>query len=450
MVSITKEKRWLYLIILVAIVLRIAVSIYMGERVDNVEAVFDQRSYDGLARRVLTGHGFSFATDWWPLTKANAPTAHWSFLYVSYLVAVYGLFGFHPLIARVIQSIIAGICVPLLLYRLGRRSFGALTGLAAAAISAVYIYFIFYSAALMTETFFMIGILWVLDLIGEMQTTGQHGLRQWFLLGVAMAMTVLLRQTFIPLALFVAVWLVYTLPIPRLHVLRGLAISAAVVILSIFPWTVRNYLVFHQFVLLNTNADYAFFWANHPVQGTHFMVLLPENISYTDLIPENLHDLDEAAMGKALMRLAIQNIEENPGRYILLSINRIKDQFMFWPTSESGLISNISRVGSFGLCLPFMMVGAWLAIRASWKESALRAGGKTWIQHMLAWLKSPVALWMGCFLLFTMIHLASWAAVRYRLPTDTILMIFAGLAVSQILVSAQHKFPALAKMQLPL
>jgi hypothetical protein len=43
------------------------------------------------------------------VTAAGAPTAQWSFLYTLYLVVVYGLFGIHPLEARLIQAVIVGI-----------------------------------------------------------------------------------------------------------------------------------------------------------------------------------------------------------------------------------------------------------------------------------------------------------------------------------------------------
>jgi hypothetical protein len=43
-------------------------------------------------------------------------------------------------------------------------------------------------------------------------------------------------------------------------------------------------------VLINTNAGYAFFWANHPIYGAHFVpILTPEMGTYQSLIPQELH-----------------------------------------------------------------------------------------------------------------------------------------------------------------
>ncbi|HXV98313.1 MAG TPA: glycosyltransferase family 39 protein, partial [Anaerolineae bacterium] len=194
------SRHWLLIIIFIATILRVAAAFYLGDRVANLPGTYDQISYDLLAQRVLAGQGFSFATDWWPVTRAGEPTAHWSYLYTLYLVAVYGLAGYHPLIARLIQAVLAGLLMPWLVYRLGRRHFGPWVGLVAAGLMAFYAYFIYYAATLMTETFYIIGILWALDLAGQLGQSGETPSQarwQSLFLGLALAITVLLRQVFL-------------------------------------------------------------------------------------------------------------------------------------------------------------------------------------------------------------------------------------------------------------
>jgi 4-amino-4-deoxy-L-arabinose transferase-like glycosyltransferase len=413
------------LIILVALLLRAGAALYLGNDLTPEPGIFDQISYDALAQRVLAGHGFSFSEAWWPMTAAGAPTAHWSFPYTLYLAGVYAVTGHHPLAARLLQAVAAGILMPWLTYRLARRSFETTVGLAAAAVSAVYVYFFYYGAALMTETFYMIAILWTFDLAGSIIVQGeQAGRGRWLLLGLAGGGAVLLRQTFLPVAGLVGAWVWWAMPGRRVAALRGLAVSLAVIVLMVLPWTIRNARVFGQFVLLNTNAGYAFFWANHPVHGTNFMVLLPPEISYQSLIPEELHGLNEAALEKALMRRGLQYVLDDPGRFALLSLNRLKDQFKFWPSRGSGWLSNLSRTGSFGLFMPFMIAGIVLAT-VEFRRERPEA-------RFADWLRTETALWLGFFLLYTAMHLASWAHIRYRLPTDAILVIFAGLALVRL------------------
>ena len=101
-----------------SVILRIGAALALGDSIAELPGIFDQVSYDALARQVLAGHGFSFAATWWPATRAGEPTAHWSFLYTLYLTGVYGIFGEHPLAARLIQA--AEIQAELLLVATGR------------------------------------------------------------------------------------------------------------------------------------------------------------------------------------------------------------------------------------------------------------------------------------------------------------------------------------------
>ncbi|MGH7894010.1 MAG: glycosyltransferase family 39 protein, partial [Candidatus Binatia bacterium] len=118
-----------------AIVLRLAVAIALGDRAEPVSGAADQVSYDVLAERVRAGHGFSFPTPWYPFTEADRPTAHWSFVYTLYLAAVYTLVGHHPLAARVVQAVASSTSC-WFVYRIGTRLFGTRVGLAGAAITA--------------------------------------------------------------------------------------------------------------------------------------------------------------------------------------------------------------------------------------------------------------------------------------------------------------------------
>jgi hypothetical protein len=157
-------RRLLVAIVLLAVLLRVGSALYQGNEIDTLPGVWDQVSYDSLAQRVLGGHGFSFGEKHWPATPADAPTAHWSFLYTLYLSGVYALFGPNALPARLIQAVLAGVLQTWLMWRLGKRVFGPTAGLLAAAFSAVYIYFVYYAGALITETFYITTLLWITDI----------------------------------------------------------------------------------------------------------------------------------------------------------------------------------------------------------------------------------------------------------------------------------------------
>jgi hypothetical protein len=92
---------------------------------------------------------------------------------------------------------------------------------------------------------------------------------------------------------------------------------------------------------------------------------------------------------------------------------------MFWPSRDSDLISNLARFGGFGLLLPFILYGL---VRSFISRSPVQPFT----------LRSTSNLLLLFILFYTLIHVLSWALVRYRLPVDAVFMIYAGLAFTDL------------------
>jgi 4-amino-4-deoxy-L-arabinose transferase-like glycosyltransferase len=425
------------LILAVSVLLRVAVAIAMGDTVVELPGVFDQISYHNLALRVLSDYGFTFGELWWPITPAGAPTAHWSFLYTLYLVFVYFIFGPHPILARIIQAIVVGILHPYMTYRLGEKIFNKNIGLIAAAVTAIYIYYFYYGAALMTEPFYITGILFTLYFAMQLaeNTEKKQDIRLGIALGISIGLTIVLRQVFLLFLPFLFLWIWIARfklnPSASLRPSRKLpivstALSFILIFSFIIPITLYNYQRFHSFVLLNTNSGYAFFWGNHPIYGTKFIPIL-STAEYQAMIPEEVRHLDEAALDRELLGRGIQFVMNDPKRYILLSLSRIPPYFMFWYSSESSTLSNISRIGSFGLFLPFMIYGLFLGVKQNRKNL----------------LTSPAGLMMLFAVVYSGAHILTWTLIRYRLPVDAVLIPFAALALNDGYQRLAVKIPAL-------
>jgi len=440
---------------------RLVSALYQGDRVDVLPGIWDQLSYHNLALRVLDGQGFSFSSNWWPATAAGAPTAHWSFLYVLYLAFVYLIFGPSPLAAKVIQAVVTGILMPVLTYRITRRIFGGRVATAAALLISVYGYFIYYGGALVTETFYIVAILWLLDISTQLASnrsldpaslswerrhpacavpgapstvpvaqagrmpapTGSRTVRPWVWLGIACGLAILFRQLIllaIPLVLRWTLWRVLNNErrLPDFSYKR-LAWRGAVPILVIgaliLPWTLRNYAVFGRFVLLNTNAGFVLFWGNHPLHKTDFIPIIGGGPAYGSLIPARLQKLNEAELDRQLLQRGFRFVADDPRRFALLSLSRSKEYFKFWPTKTSGLASNLTRVFSFGIYLPLFLSGLVLAA-LRFRRNGDQDNGATLLLLLLSTL-------------YTGIHLLSWTLVRYRLPVDALMMPFGGLGL---------------------
>jgi 4-amino-4-deoxy-L-arabinose transferase-like glycosyltransferase len=413
------ETRILRIITLVAVLLRLLMALYLGDNLTSEQQVraFDQITYHRLSQSILAGRGYSFDFDYYPgFTPAGQPTAQWSFLYPLYLAGIYAITGPHPLAARLIQVILVGVLETWLVFRLGRALFNAKIGLISAGLSAIYAYFIFYDATLMTEPFFISSVL-AMILLGlivsgmakDVQSTA-NSILFWFLLGLTMGIAALFRQTillWLPFQLLWIAWAGRKSRIPWRQILVGSAIVIALVIVMILPWTIRNFIFYQAFLPLNSNAGYAIYSANHPDHGIRF------DQDYAAPLPVDLLNkgLNEAEWNTILSQRGLNFALQNPERYLKLTMSKVAVHFNFWFSRESSLFSNLMRVFSYGLYLPFFIIGLAISIK-DWRRCSL------------------IYLFV---IVFSLLHILTWSGIRYRLPVDALLMPFAGLSILKIM-----------------
>jgi len=396
-----RPNHYLAAILILSVLLRVAVAAYLGDEVDAPSLLTDQRSYDALGARLIAGHGFSFDRAWYPFTPAEAPTAHWSFLYSLFVAGVYALFGVHPLAVRLIQAILGGLLLPWMIYRLARHLFSPPLPLSllllAALMASLYGYFILYAATLMTETFYITAVLWSLERglkLADRLRVKAAMRALWPLvssLGLSLGVATLLRQSILPWVPVLFIYLFWTGW--RVRWLRSTVAAVGIVVLIL--------------TVFNSNAGYAMYSAQHPMHGTDFREFDPAPL------PEGLRGQPEPELDRALMRQGIQFILDDPGRYLLLSLSRARAFFEFWPTPDTTLLHNIGRTGSFGLFLPFMLYGLILAVRR-----------RQFVAH------NALLFLFAAF--YTLLHMLTWAMVRYRLPVDAIVIPLTALAVADL------------------
>jgi 4-amino-4-deoxy-L-arabinose transferase-like glycosyltransferase len=404
-----RERRWLLLILGLGLLPRLAAALYMGSQVQPVSGAFDQIFYHDLALNLLAGKGYVFTVPPWPFIQPGAPTAYYSFVYPLFLAAIYSLVGPHALVARIVQTLISGL-LPWLAYLLvkhilrgsqspaGERA--GTVALVAAAITAGYAYFALYSAALQTEALYL--VLVALALLLTLKLAEKPTWQFWLSWAVTVTLASLLRQVFMPVA---GVLFLYVVFVARRRVkVWHVALGGAVALAMILPWTARNYRVYGQFLLLNSQYGQVLWNANHPDLGVHFQgsAMFP--------IPADLEGANEVELTNELLKRGIQLIVAEPWRFLRLSLSRAAVLFWVWPSRWSPLISDLARALSFGICLPFMVAGLVLSARE-------------WRRWLLLYLFIAA---------YVLIHVVSWAQIRYRLPVDVALIPFAAMTVVAI------------------
>ena len=144
--EVKKPRQVLYLILIVAVLFRVVAAFYMGDEVTELPGTQDQISYDALARSLLDGRVIP--------SPRTGIRLHLRTRRPPVVLCLSALPGrrirrcrFHPLVARLLQGIVGGAVTCVLIYLLGRRLVNEETGLAGAALAAVYGYFIYYNVA---------------------------------------------------------------------------------------------------------------------------------------------------------------------------------------------------------------------------------------------------------------------------------------------------------------
>jgi len=187
----------------------------------------DTKKYDEIARNFLAGRGLIASEE---RKVARMP------LYPLFLAAVYHLVGQRFLYVRLVQAVVS-VAGCYLLYLVGKELFGASSGLWAAAIGAVYPFFVFFAGVVLTEALFIVVLLVVLFCLVKFQ--GSEGLVWAALCGVFSALGALMKPSFLPLLPAVAPILVL-MARNRWKAARGLVLAILVLVAGMSPWVIRN------------------------------------------------------------------------------------------------------------------------------------------------------------------------------------------------------------------
>ena len=166
--------------------------------------------------------------------------------YPYFIAVIYWLLGsLEPV--KWVQALVGSSLVPAV-GLMGARTFSPRVGVVAAAIVAFYPELIWFSVHFWSETLFMACLLWALERALRADEDGRVG--PAIAGGVLCGLAALTRETALPVAPLAALWLAWPGRTAAARA-RGAAFLLAAV-LTVVPWTARNWVVFHAFVPVST------------------------------------------------------------------------------------------------------------------------------------------------------------------------------------------------------
>ncbi|MEK9183278.1 MAG: glycosyltransferase family 39 protein [Patescibacteria group bacterium] len=216
--------------------------------IHRIRPVVDTRAYDQIAINLADGFGYrenrnnSYESDT-AIVRAGPA-------YEFFLAGIYKIFGYHHEAVWVIQALLHALTA-WLLFLIARKIFeNEKAGLLAAMLFGLHPDLIEISAMLMTETLYLFFITLVIFVFVRIYNSKNRSVNQSALLGAIAGLAVLTRPTVI----------LFLLPILFFYVfkkeIRNGSVFLFAFIAILTPWSIRNYLVYHQFILTTLTGSF--------------------------------------------------------------------------------------------------------------------------------------------------------------------------------------------------
>ena len=219
----------------------------------------DATAYHLLANNLADGHGYIRPFDF-RILHLSRPTAEYPPLFPA-LLSVPSYLGATSVDSQRLFLCFVGAGTVVLVGFLGRRVGGPIVGLVAAAIAAVYPMLFLGEAVLMAECLFAFLVAAML-LLAYRAADAPSPLR-FAVLGLVIGLTALTRAEGLLFAVVLVIPLalgIRSLATKQRFLLAGVA--AAVAVLTVLPWTIRNAVRLHAFVPISNNIGTAVDGAN--------------------------------------------------------------------------------------------------------------------------------------------------------------------------------------------
>lgn len=239
-----KKINLVYVVVVLSFLLSIFYSFW-----HHIPPVVDAKAYDNIAVNLV--NGFGFKEDPNKTFQFDTAIVRAGPAYEFFLAGLYKIFGHRYEIVWLVQAVLhAGAAW--LLYLISKNIFsqrGEVAGLIAAALFGLHPDLIEISAMLMTETLYLFLVILTIWLFIKIYQTPTDKYLSVYL-GLILGLAILSRP---PVLLFIPIIAVFYILNRRYQ--EGV-ICGIVLFLVLLPWTIRNYIIFHQFILTTLIGQY--------------------------------------------------------------------------------------------------------------------------------------------------------------------------------------------------
>ena len=421
MKTIVKQHKWLLLVLLMALLMRLAV---VGFQFESLSAT-DPDSYRAIAVNLVETGVYSLGGD---------PTAFRPPVYP--LILSLGMFlGIpHDVWVGGIH-ILFGVLTVLLTYRVALMMSHKPVALLAATLVCVDPILLNHSVLTMTETTAtLLGILAIWLLVRTADNANKLNI---VLTGVTLGVAGLCRPTFFVFAAMGLLVLMFSKTVPWKKQLHTNLLVGCCLLVTIAPWVIRNQISLGKPVIATTHGGYTLLLGNNPLfyehldqpLGTygaqHFdrgvrRFNISENPSYDfwgprAMVQPKVISRNEIERDRFAYEVAKYHISQQPKLFARSIVRRVGKLWSPLPNAGASNESSgrfIQRLAVGGWYLTLFVVVFWFSVRQNNQ-----------------WLTTPMKLGIVMILAFTLVHAVYWSDMRMRAPLMPTLYLAAALAL---------------------
>ncbi|MDP8230816.1 MAG: glycosyltransferase family 39 protein [Candidatus Gorgyraea atricola] len=373
----TKGRHTLGFIFLLAFIIRL-LFVLQSSDIPTADAYI----YDGLGLSLSQGNGY--------VNMYGSPHSFYPPFYPFFLSLIYAIFGHSYLAVRIIQSILGALtCV--FIYSIGNRLKGSAVGVLSASVAALYFVFIKSAELLLTESFFtflLCAIVFYILKIREKEAV----LKNYAILGLLIGVSLLTKSAMMFFPLFL---LPVFIDIKKDRTKKYL-LMLLFFVLTVSPWLIRNYNVFHGFIGVSTQSGIGFYSSYRPPEGIFGRLATSDD----PVIREAGNIASPVLRSNFLIKKTFEFISENPVEVLRLELKKI---LSFWAPFDWEIVGGRWFNFVYAAILPFFAVGALLSLKEFKKIY-------------------PVLL---PIIYFQIVALVFYGSPRFRLPVEPYIFILA-------------------------
>ena len=412
--------RWVWVAAVALVAAALALRIAYVDATPNYTLRHDARDYDVHARSIAQGDGYS-------KTLAHGrPTAFRPPGYPYFLGGVYKVFGVERApaprrlrVARIAQAFV-GTAIVALVGLLAAQLWGWRVGLAALALSAVYVPLITVGGAVMSEPLFdafMLGAL-----VAALQHRRSPHRYRWALVaGLVAGLSILTRANAFVLLIPLA-WAVWDGRPWRSRAALGPPVALVLVaLLTLVPWTIRNARELHAFVPVSTQFGSALAGTyNDAVRADTQNPAAWQGLKHIPDYARLWKRIDvtpEPVLERELRAAAFRYIREHP--LFVLKVG-------WWNTRRMLDLAGRKRSRATAATITIDHKWADRGILCFWIVAALAVAGAATRRAR----RAPRYVWAVPVLMFLSVVFLVVETPRYRTPIDPFLVLLAAAALA--------------------